>query len=78
MEEHTSFKDNSSSSDLSKKQEISYQAETENNSSKFKFVMIMHEMGRNSYVIHFKQNMALVREGVMQLVLPMRYRMVAE
>lgn len=62
MEEHTSFKD-TSSSDLGKKQDISYQAETENSSSKFNFVMIMHEMGRNSYPIYFKQDMVLVSGG---------------
>lgn len=33
MEEHTRFKGESSFSDLSKKQDISFQAETENNSS---------------------------------------------
>lgn len=55
-----SFKDERSSSDLSKKEDISFQAETENNSSKFNFLMVMYEMGRNSYVIHFKQNMVLL------------------
>lgn len=60
VEEHMSFKDERSSSDLSKKEDISFQAETENNSSKFNFLMVMYEMGRNSYVIHFKQNMVLL------------------
>lgn len=46
MEEHTSFKDKNSSSDLSKKQDILFQAETENNSSKFNFLMVMHQMGK--------------------------------
>lgn len=55
-----SFKDERSSSDLNKKEDISFQAETENNSSKFNFLMVMYEMGRNSYVIHFKQNMVLL------------------
>lgn len=78
MEEHTSFKDKSSSSDLSKKQDISFQAETENNSSKFNLLMVTHEMRRNSYVVHFKKKMVLVSGDVMQLLLPLRYRKVAE
>lgn len=72
-----SFKDKSSS-DLSKKQDISFQAETENNISKFNFLMVMHEMGRISYVIHFKQSMVLVNGVMMQLLHPLRSKKVAE